>query len=145
MYVRFWGRVDLQGDGCWPWTASVDRWGYGHIRINGRLQRAHRVAWELCFGPIPEGVCVLHTCDNPRCVRPIHLFLGSQADNSRDKAKKGRAAGERNPGAKLTATDVVEIRQRRRASALHRELAADFNVHRTTISNILSGKNWRSA
>jgi hypothetical protein len=90
---RFWSKVDKGGD-CWVWTASLDRKGYGQIAItaNGskRPRGAHRVAWELTHGPIPSGLCVCHRCDNPRCVRPDHLFLGTVGDNNRDMWRKGR-------------------------------------------------------
>ena len=90
---RFWPKVQ-KGDGCWIWTAGGDRTtGYGRIRIGtrGTLQAlAHRVAWELTYGPVPEGLIVCHHCDNPRCVRPDHLFVGTYVDNMRDAEAKGR-------------------------------------------------------
>src|SRR5258708_3055626 len=100
---------------CWVWTAStVD--GYGCIGNGaGKVEKAHRVSWELHKGSIPEGLCVLHECDNPLCVCPEHLFLGTKKDNSDDMIKKGRdrkvpCRGESNGMAKLTAADVADIR-----------------------------------
>ncbi|WP_223643966.1 HNH endonuclease [Corallococcus sp. EGB] len=87
---RFWEKV-RKGEGCWEWTLAHLR-GYGVFTANGKHLRAHRVAWELTNGPIPEGVLVCHHCDNPGCVRPDHLFLGSNADNNADRDSKGRQA-----------------------------------------------------
>ena len=85
---RFWAKV-RKSDGCWLWQASTSV-GYGQINIGGRPQRAHRVAWELTFGGIPDGLWVLHRCDTRLCVRPGHLFLGTVTDNNRDMFAKGR-------------------------------------------------------
>lgn len=91
---RFWPRV-RQGVGCWEWTGSTDRKeGYGYVHLGGhevrRPMKAHRLSWEIHNGPIPEGQWVLHHCDNPKCVKPAHLFLGNRTDNMRDAARKGR-------------------------------------------------------
>jgi len=94
--ARFWTKVDKSGD-CWLWTAA--RWdtGYGQFMVGGKLRGAHRVSYELAKGPIPAGMLVCHTCDNPRCVRPSHLWLGTVRDNAQDAARKGRtASGDRN-------------------------------------------------
>ena len=98
--TRVWPKVDCSGDGCWLWTGAIDHKGYGRIGMGAPsrfVMRAHRATWELTFGPIPEGLCVLHKCDNPPCVRPSHLFLGTISDNSQDMAAKGRSAIQRNP------------------------------------------------
>lgn len=89
---RFWGKVEksTDPDGCWEWTAGRFSKGYGAFSIKGRNQKANRVAWQLVHGTIPEGLCVLHKCDNPGCVRPDHLFLGTNLDNSKDCSQKGR-------------------------------------------------------
>jgi len=86
---RFHEKVRF-GRGCWLWTGATMWKGYGAIGYFGKVLRAHRVAWELCVGPIPRGRQVLHHCDNPACVRPNHLFLGTARDNSRDMSAKGR-------------------------------------------------------
>lgn len=85
--TRFWAKVE-KGDGCWNWTAANVR-GYGRISINNRMFRAHRVSYEMHRGPIPEGLEICHRCDNPRCVRPDHLFVGTRSDNIRDRVAKG--------------------------------------------------------
>jgi len=86
---RFWAKVE-RGEGCWLWTASRTSTGYGQINVDHRPLKAHRVAWELTYGPIPDGLFVCHHCDVPLCCRPDHLFLGNDADNMRDCAAKGR-------------------------------------------------------
>lgn len=93
---RFWTKVKgIHRDECWPWTASRANNGYGKFRDDsGRRIGAHRFSWILHNGPIPEGLCVLHRCDNPICVNPAHLFLGTFHDNALDKAAKGRCANQ---------------------------------------------------
>lgn len=87
---RFWEKVNKSGE-CWTWTACTHhQWGYGHFRAGGKLVTAHRYSWELHNGPIPPGMRVCHRCDNPPCVRPAHLFLGTDADNAHDMIAKGR-------------------------------------------------------
>jgi hypothetical protein len=89
---RLWGRV-LRSDGCWEFTGTRNGMGYGVLGRHGRRGGnvlAHRAAWELTFGPVPAELCVLHRCDNPPCVRPDHLWLGTRMDNNRDMVAKGR-------------------------------------------------------
>ena len=92
---RFWAKVQ-KTPACWVWTASTSRNGYGKFRLpEGPLTSAHRISWEWAYGPVPEGMCVLHRCDNPPCVRPEHLFLGTIADNNHDCVTKGRHSSSR--------------------------------------------------
>lgn len=92
---RFWAKVHKHdGDGCWEWRGSVDKKGYGLIAgVTGATVRAHRLSWEMHFGAIPDGLLVCHKCDNPSCVRPDHLFLGTYTDNKHDAMRKGRSRG----------------------------------------------------
>lgn len=142
---RFWNKVD-KGVGCWVWTATKDRCGYGFFWLNGRHRKAHRVAWTLEHGPIADGLCVLHRCDNPPCVNPAHLFTGTHADNTADKVRKGRekgAPGGLNPKAKLTREIVRQIRHLVATGQKTRpELARIFGVNPTTIGDIVNRNTW---
>jgi hypothetical protein len=147
---RFWRRVDKSGD-CWVWTGPTIRDGYGRLSVGLRPQRhhvlAHRLSWQLHFGPIPEGKLVLHRCDNPPCVRPDHLFLGTDLDNKRDCIQKGRARyakGEANGRAKLTAEQVDVIRTAPRVRGWQPQLARQFGVTRGLIGNVSRGLVWRA-
>ena len=156
---RFWEKV-ARSDACWEWQGHRDAKGYGMIGLprSRRVDRAHRVAWTLVNGPIPRRMCILHHCDNRACVRPDHLFLGTQADNVADMISKGRGRsmagdahparrpgariGERNGRARLTADDVRRIRMMRSEGLEYRVIAAHFGVALPTIQHIVSGKNW---
>lgn len=135
---RFWAKVDTSGD-CWIWTASV-RNGYGQFGTPEGIQPAHRVAWTLANGDIPDGLIVCHRCDNPPCVRPDHLFLGTQLDNVRDMIDKGRAAfRERHPNARLTASQAAAIRTDTRKQ---KAIADDYGISQTHVSHIKRGLVW---
>lgn len=122
---------------CWNWK-TPDKNGYGSFRC----KYAHRVMWEFENGQIPNGLWVLHKCDNPSCVNPNHLFLGTHTDNMRDMNQKHRRnnVGERNAMSKLTIEQVQEIRL---SGDKQRELASRFGVHQSLISLIKSGKIWK--
>lgn len=139
---RFWRKVDTTGgpDACWPWLASKQRAGYGHLYYRGRVTRANRVAWMLERGPIPDGIHVLHRCDSPGCVNPAHLFLGTHADNMADRSAKGRASRRGNP--RLTADQVAAIRHRLTLGARGIDLAAEYGVHPATIKRIKARRAW---
>ena len=137
---RFWDKVDKSGD-CWIWTAATGRGGYGVFSVDGRAVRAHRAAYVLHKGDIPNDMHVLHICDNPACVRIDHLFLGTHSDNMADKAAKGRQSkGSDNGNASLTEEDVRWIRQ---LGASQSRIAKCFGTTQQAISLIKSRKLWR--
>lgn len=140
---KFWEKVQ-KSEGCWLWTGACknnSKWPYG-VLGNGRGRNtllAHRVSWELHYGPIPEGMLVLHHCDVAPCVRPDHLFLGTFKDNTQDMLKKGRFTP-----CKLTEQEVLEIRRRYPAGGVtYKELAQQYNVSHQLISFILSRRIWK--
>lgn len=174
---------------CLEWSGYRDRKGYGQLRHAGRTRFAHRVAWSAANGPIPDGLCVLHRCDNPSCVRADHLFLGTNADNVRDRDAKGRtprgdasgsrlhparlargdangsrlhperlargeahgsrtkperlARGEEHGSAKLTESDVKQIRSRSACGETHRAMGRAFGVSKSTIGRIVRLEAWQ--
>jgi hypothetical protein len=131
--------------GCWIWRHSADAYGYGQLHWSGSTRKAHRVAWEAVNGPIPPGMCVCHHCDNPPCVNPDHLFLGTPADNARDREAKRRGGDHRGEkagrAAKLTWEEVGVVRGVRGFSM--RQLATIFNVSHSRIFSIIHNKTWR--
>ena len=134
-----------KSDGCWEWKAYKRRDSYGWFWFAGRIQLAHRVSYQLYVGEIPNGLCVCHRCDNPGCVNPAHLFLGTIADNMRDCNNKGRGtdtSGEKNGHSKLIEAQVIEIRVKYANGATQVNLAKEFGVAQTTISNIVCGCTW---
>lgn len=155
---RFWSKVKKSGpDECWEWQAAKGSGGYGHFWVPdlGRMAAAHRVSYELANGPLPAkdfgqlgavGVVICHTCDNPPCVNPAHLFAGTQAENTADKLAKGRQAdntGESNPKAKLTRADVEAIRREATGKYGERmEIARKWNISSGHVSKILAGDVW---
>lgn len=149
MSERFWSKV-RKSDGCWEWTAGTFRQtiGYGafKVREGGRWVRrgAHRVAWALTFGPVPVGMFVLHKCDNPRCVRPEHLFLGTHAENMADRTRKGRqVGGEDHWAARMTAADVLRARALVAGGMTIRDAARDLGKHESAVGNAVNGKTWK--
>jgi len=156
----------VRTDGCWLWRGFRNRAGYGKlwsgITVNGKQndkRYAHRVSYELHRGPIPPGMCVLHHCDTPSCVRPDHLFLGTHADNVHDKMRKGRGnTGDRNGSrthpeafprgsqvaqAKLTESDVTAILERHASGCSGAALAREYGVSASAIHHILHGVTWK--
>ncbi len=124
---------------CWHWLGTLGSDGYGRIKHHGKTYQAHRFSYESFKGPIPEGLCVLHRCDNPRCVNPTHLVIGTVLDNHRDKVSKGRQGL---PIRKLTVEDVGEIRDAIDAGEKRSEIARRFGVCRSTVQDIDKGRSW---
>jgi len=140
---RFWPKVN-KTKSCWLWVAGVNRQGYGKFSLDGKTQRANRVSWEIHNDSIPDGLCVLHKCDNTSCVNPDHLFLGTNKDNTQDMLAKGRHSGptgELNRHAKLTEKEVLEIRRTRTSPPI--SLAAMFGISPRTVRDIVNLKTWR--
>jgi len=149
-YERFWSRVArADGDACWEWAAARFTAGYGKVALprSRKLEGAHRIAWLLTYGPIPNDLWVLHRCDNPPCCRPDHLFLGTCKNNSDDMIAKGRhpRVGVSVPSVnrKLSADRILEIRARAVAGESHRAIALALNINRRTIDRIVSGALYR--
>lgn len=146
--ARFLDRIDRGGgpESCWPWLGGKDRQGYGIATFLGKSRRAPRIAYFLHFGKWPSDD-VLHSCDNPVCVNPLHLFNGTNADNVADRVAKGREGdrrGERNGQARLSAVQVFEIRRRyafERTTA--KQFAAEYGVSVPAIYKVLSGRTWK--
>ena len=162
---RFFAKIK-GSDSCWEWTASLDKWGYGAFAstLKGqkkKVYKSHRFVWMLLFGEIPKGMCVCHRCDNPKCINPCHLFLGTQAENIADALKKGRfrlngtakldgspinrARGERSGQSKLKDSDIIEIRKVYRPYSRKfgaPPLAKKFGVSEQMITNIAKRRNW---
>jgi hypothetical protein len=140
----FWARVDTGPENaCWEWLGSYDKDGYGLFKYRQRSRRAHRVAWELACGTIPDGDLVCHDCDNPACCNPAHLFLGSPADNAADMVDKKRSLrGVLNPRSKLSEADVLEIRWLWENNWEATDIAAEYGVSATAVRLIIKGQNW---
>ncbi len=141
---RFWAYT-AKSSGCWLWIGTRDRRGYGRLMLKGVPLLASRLSWHLHNGDIPLKKYVLHTCDNPSCVNPNHLYIGDQTDNmtdmwNRGRANPGRSVGEKHGMSKLTETMVREVRCGNKNLST---LAKEFGVSRTTIWQVRSRKTWR--
>ena len=137
MARRFWSKVN-KTEGCWEWTGAL-RNGYGHFHTTGKsgTAYAHRLSFEMAYGPIDRGLFVCHKCDNRKCVRPDHLFLGTDEENLHDAGRKGRLAQ------KLTADIVRSILRDREAGATVPQLARRYGVCNATAYNVVARKSWR--
>lgn len=142
--AKFMRRVDTCGS-CWIWNGSRNkRTGYGHFCHGQMNDLAHRVMYMLWFGEIPDGLVVRHSCDNPSCVKPDHLKIGTQAENVSDMVERGRSTrGEKNPMARMTEDMVREARILCKVFGVsHEKLARRFGVARRTVSSAVNGTNW---
>lgn len=153
--ARFWAKVRKDGPTpehmphlgqCWVWTAGRRQAGYGRFKTAGRYNQAHRFSWTLANGPIPRGLFILHHCDNPPCVRPDHLFIGTQTDNMADMNAKNRlvnVVGERHGNSKVTVADVVEIRRRVADGEPQSKVAGDYDIAEITVWTIVRRTRWK--
>lgn len=141
----FWSRVvSTDHNSCWIWNGCTDRDGYGVLQFEKRQYRAHRVSYQLLRSPVPDDLVVCHHCDNPSCVNPHHLFVGTVSDNNADRISKGRSArGEKSARAKLTEADVLEIRRMAAANCRTKEIADKFKVSYYIVSLISRGDSWK--
>lgn len=141
---RFWDKVK-KTEGCWLWSARKTKDGYGQIKIEGVAKLAHRISYLLNRGEISDGLLVCHSCDNPSCVRPDHLFLGTALDNTQDRIMKGRpgnvvsGVGREH---KLTDVQIVEIREHLKRGSSQRCIAKQYGVSQPLISYIKNLKKW---
>ena len=139
---RFWSKVDKPSN-CWTWTSSTNPAGYGDFNFHGKTMLAHRLAWILTNGEVPDGMFVLHHCDNPACVNPEHLFLGRHIDNMHDcrrKNRTGRLCGDDSHHSKVTAADIREmVRLYESKEANQAQIADKYNIHPATVSRLVRG------
>lgn len=142
---QFWSYVNITDlISCWEWHGLKTDFGHGRLCVDYKIVRAHRFAWELYYGKIPDGLQINHKCNNPPCVNIAHLYLGTQQDNMDDMVKANRSLnGEQNPIAKLTDAQVLEILELLKTNMTHKEIAKRFSVTRPNITSINRGKTWR--
>lgn len=141
--LRFWRKVEKSESGCWEWVGSKWNNGYGRFMVEKRRRKAHRISFLLRNGILPSDKIVCHKCDNPSCVNPDHLFLGTVDDNSKDMVSKGRSThGERNGRSILRESDVREIRSINPTSQQCRELASKFGCHPNAIKQVVKKETW---
>lgn len=140
---RFLSKVKPATSGCWEWQGGKNEHGYGMFFLSpkARTQKAHRIAWEFFRGPIPDGGCVLHSCDNPPCVNPDHLWIGTKKQNSKDMVKKGRStSGVKNSQSKIT-EDIVRII--RTDCRTYRKISAHYGICPSQVCEIKKGTAWK--
>lgn len=131
-------------DACWPWPGATDRNGYPYLWSKGKTGRAHRISYETFIGAIPGGMCVLHSCDNRRCVNPHHLFVGTHQDNQRDKVTKDRQArGRQINTCKLTPAKVIALRMRATLGERQKQLASEYGITLNHCCAIVNRRAWR--
>jgi hypothetical protein len=142
---RFWTKVQIgRSDECWPWLAGTFGKQYGCFSIHGKMHRSNRTAWQIANNMrIPEGLHVLHSCDNPGCCNPMHLRLGTHQDNMNDRQARGRTVrGERSGKVKLTKSQVTSIRAWSAAGHSQSTIAAAFGISKAQVGVIVTRKQW---
>lgn len=150
---RFWTKVSIDFSnptGCWIWTGTINIWGYGSIYIDGKTRGAHRISYQIANGSFDYNFHVCHTCDNPACVNPDHLWLGTAKDNAIDRVLKGRdalnkAKGSKCGKSKLTEEQVLEIRKLHSLEmyTTQKQLATQFGISLATFKQIITRKTWK--
>lgn len=146
VFDRLFEKTAVQDNGCWIFTGRCNMHGYGTISFENKPVLAHRMAYILCIDDIPSEMNVLHTCDNPPCVNPDHLFLGTQQINVADMVSKGRnfiPSLDNNPNAKLSLKEVKEIKELLYTSVKQIDIAVKYRVSKQTISEIARGNLWK--
>jgi len=143
-FTRFWSKVDESGD-CWNWLGGKVAMGYGYfyLRHPKRSILAHRLSWFMVRGDIPDGLNVCHHCDNPGCVNPGHLFLGTDFDNQQDRVSKGHGLGEHHGMAKLSNQDVAEMRRLSANGVRGQDIARQYGITYQTVWRTVTRRNWR--
>lgn len=146
-FVRFMTHVSVgHGRGeCWAWSGNRPDGRYGHFSINGAIVKAHRWMYQFLNGPIPEGLVVRHRCDNPACVNPQHLDIGTPAQNAADMVERGRndnRKGERHPLAQVSASAVLMIRREAANGRTQSAIAKEFGISRQQVGKIIRRDNW---
>lgn len=142
---RFWKYVEKSNNGCWTWLRGKTKAGYGYLTINYKNHYAHRLSWRLTYGIIPKNAVIMHRCDNPACVNPEHLRLGTQKDNLQDMWNKQRGSmGNEHPFAKVTDEDVKKIRKLGKIKNLYRrEIGEMFGISRQAVTDIIYNRTWK--
>ncbi len=141
---NFWTFVEKKDNGCWEWKGATVVGGYGTLTFNNKNYRAHRISFDMVNGEIARGLLVLHKCDNPPCVNPSHLSIGTNDDNMKDAAIKNRMSfGEHRWNSKLKASDIPKIKKLKGSGMSQSRIAKLFNIDQAVISRIMNGKVWR--
>lgn len=140
---RFWEKVAVgSNEDCWPWLAALTHDNYGRFSVDGGQVMSHRMAWILTNGKLEPNICVCHSCDNPPCCNPAHLWLGRHQDNQRDMAHKKRRSGTINGRSILKETDIPRIISLRENGLTYTDIAKKYAVSKHTIGRIIRGEGW---
>ena len=150
--TRFWLKVKVaDANECWEWQAGLFSNGYGQYRVGKKKVKAHRFSYRIFYGKIPDGLCVCHICDNPKCVNPVHLFLGTHKDNSNDRDRKKRGCynncqpqpGAKNGSSKLNPNQVISILNFCASGISLEKISQAFNISKSQVRNIKHRRSWQ--